>query len=341
MKSDNSIWVIVALEEEDRVQEQTNVTPTVNHTTTDIPLYYPIFSILLMVTVWIVFLIGIYVILDTNQIGRYSPISPPEESIRYCTVSNYPYCTDCRSQPYRIFTAQFIHCGLYHIIGNTVFGLTIGILVESFHGSLFAAAIFELAVFVGTMCHAYALPYNALIGCSHGVYGWIGAAIVTAIVYTMYCYRYGRKERHLSGAILFVLLFYLVYDIFNYIYAYKPDVAYEAHAGGFITGVLCTISIFGMCNKYRDQYQHNTIFLSTTSTISIILFIILLTYHYRTNYPPAFPLVNTNYENKHPQHSCCYDKFKLLNQNNNFTQKYIVDNYYCSNLQLVPKHKYI
>lgn len=165
----------------------------------------PVLAPLLMLSIWLVFWYGIFVEIGFKQsrVGWHGPVSPRNPALMFLTVGFYPQCNDDRPDVWRLFTVQFVHAGLQHLCGNTVLGLIVGCMLEMFAGSLLTLLVFEAAVVLGTLSHSYFLPYNGLVGCSHGVYGWVGALLAFSLLNV-------RRRSAVQLPSLFLLLVLLV-----------------------------------------------------------------------------------------------------------------------------------
>jgi membrane associated rhomboid family serine protease len=284
----------------------------------------PVFTLVLFVTLWITFVLCR--LLMPPLVGSEAHISPPDPRLIFRTVGHYPHCEDDRLQLWRLLTVQLVHSGWTHLLGNSVLGLGTGAMLESHTGTLFAAATFEAAVVVGSLAHSFVLPYHALIGCSHGVYGWCGALLC----YCLSHLRQGRANALLAAAMSAIIAL----DVFMYVFYYTPNRAYEAHYAGLLTGFMISFCCFGgwALSTPGDRTVSKTkVHLGMASRCGVCcLFVGLVMYlavHVGTSWPPAPPFNPTLHAL--PAGSCCAALFRLAPPGGNLTRSYVTDNYRC------------
>jgi membrane associated rhomboid family serine protease len=307
------------------------------------PLHYPVATVLLLLGIWSAFLYGKIFMRPLTGFGTAGEsISPPNPRLFFMTVNFYPDCSDKRLQLWRLLTVQLVHSGWTHITGNTLLGLMVGALLEGYSGWMFAAATFEAAVVVGSLAHSFVLPYHALIGCSHGVYGWYGALLC-------YCLSHLRQGPG-NAFVVIAVAATISYDGYRYAWHYQPEIAYEAHFGGFLAGFLvCCIAHCGWRKSTQGFVAVSTFDGGATvatltpagllpeSPVSVAsrcgvccLFVGLVMYlavHVGTSWPPAPPFNPTLHAL--PAGSCCAALFRLAPPGGNLTRSYVTDNYRC------------
>ena len=121
-----------------------------------------------------------------------------------------------------MFSSQFLHGGLLHLIGNMVILVLVGLTVEQLLGS------FNFLVHLGSPV--------ALVGASGAISGLMG----------MYVAAYGKRPirffywigvyfNYVKLPALFMLPIWVGKEVFDYFFT-DSNVAYSAHAGGLVAG---------------------------------------------------------------------------------------------------------
>lgn len=144
-------------------------------------------------------------------------------------------------RPVTAFTNTFLHGGFEHLLGNMIFLVLVGLLVEPVLGSLRFLLFYGISGVAGTGLFIAAYPdlHQPLIGASGAIAGVMG----------MYALVYGlRRIRVFYWAMIYfgyrtmpALLLFPFWVLKEVVERYlNPDspVAYEAHVGGLLAGAL-------------------------------------------------------------------------------------------------------
>ncbi|NVK88779.1 MAG: rhomboid family intramembrane serine protease [Gammaproteobacteria bacterium] len=138
-------------------------------------------------------------------------------------------------------THMFLHGDIFHLIGNLVFLFLFGFGVERLLGGFKMALVYLIAGAIGgwifTMLSGK--PYLSLVGASGAISGLMGA-------YTGYFGTqrirffawFGIYFNHFQWPAVLVLLFWLVKEAFYHLFDAQSNIAYLAHFGGLMAGVL-------------------------------------------------------------------------------------------------------
>ena len=157
--------------------------------------------------------------------------------------------------PARIFSSMFLHGGFGHLLGNMIFLVVLGLLVEGALGSLLFLGVYLLA---GCGAALTALGYHwgdagGMLGASGAIAGLMGA----------YCVLWGmRKVRVFWWAFVFfdysrvtalwLLPFWLGWELFNLMANADAGVGFDAHAGGIVSGALLALGVRALGWERRD-----------------------------------------------------------------------------------------
>jgi membrane associated rhomboid family serine protease len=123
---------------------------------------------------------------------------------------------------YRLFTAQFVHGGLLHLLFNCYVLFVIGPFVESAIGRWRFLALFLISGITGAVAsYLFNDPQTLSVGASGAIFGLFGAALVIN-------HRLGRRTNEILGLLAINLVLGFVI----------PNIDWRAHLGGLIAGSL-------------------------------------------------------------------------------------------------------
>lgn len=139
---------------------------------------------------------------------------------------------------YTLFTGLFIHASFVHLIGNMLFLFLIGVPLEERVGKAKFAAIYFIAGFVGTLLESMVRWGSPLpiIGASGAIAGAIGGMFIL--------YPRDRIPMFLGPILLpnvpvwAAALSFFAFQLYYVFVDVGSTVAYSAHLGGFVMGML-------------------------------------------------------------------------------------------------------
>jgi|TARA_B100001964_G_scaffold228142_1_gene278896 membrane associated rhomboid family serine protease len=148
---------------------------------------------------------------------------------------------------YTLFTSMFMHGGFMHIFGNMLYLWIFGDNIEDYLGR---TRFFEFYILSGLAASVLQIIVNPLsiipnIGASGAIAGVLGAYLVTFPRAKVHCIViFGFFIKWIKLPAFFVLFFWFVLQLFSGIGSLEygtqgsGGVAYFAHIGGFIAGVV-------------------------------------------------------------------------------------------------------
>ena len=148
-------------------------------------------------------------------------------------------------QFYTIFTAMFMHASWLHILGNMLFLWIFGDNIEDRFGHGKYLLFYLLCGFVATLAQVFAAPTSTVpnLGASGAIAGVMGAYLLLLP---------GQRVRVLLGFFIvrlpavIVIGLWIGLQIFSEVVAGPSGgVAYMAHIGGFITGLILALMFRG------------------------------------------------------------------------------------------------
>ena len=125
-------------------------------------------------------------------------------------------------EPWRLFTAMFLHASPQHIIGNMILLLVTGSFLERKIGSPRFIAVYLASGLAGSLLTAWEHPQVVSIGASGAIAGLLGAMLTLKLA---------SRAPEVSSAWMWQVIG------INAIYSFAPDVDGLAHLGGFVSGL--------------------------------------------------------------------------------------------------------
>lgn len=158
---------------------------------------------------------------------------------------------------YTLFTSMFMHAGWIHLLGNMLFLYIFGDNVEDAFGHFSYLVFYLFCGVMASFAHIFSSIYfgglmDGVIGASGAISGVLGAY---AVLYP--------KARIVSLVSYFILPvpaiiflgFWFVMEWFLGFFDVSGGVAYWAHIGGFIMGVVLGLTVGRERKKARDKRQ--------------------------------------------------------------------------------------
>lgn len=156
--------------------------------------------------------------------------------------------------PVTAFTHMFMHGGLGHLIGNMLFLVALGLLVEGALGSARFLLLYLLSG-LGAVVASLAMHWGADtggLGASGAIAGLMG---LYAVVYGMrrvrFFYWLFVYFDYVRAPALILLPMWLGWELLAFVISDGSNIAYEAHIGGIVAGAL-----LGLMAVRLDQVNH-------------------------------------------------------------------------------------
>jgi rhomboid-related protein 1/2/3 len=167
---------------------------------------------------------------------------------------------------WRLWTYQFAHAGVGHLLPNVLCQIIFGTLLEIVHGPLRVGSLYTIGVIFGGCFSLIVKPHLNLVGASAGVYALITAVLANTMLNWSELALWGRVARLvLAGG-------YLIADIANiYLTGTVGSVSYVAHLGGALVGALLGLVVLKNweIKKYEVKCQ--------TISFFMFLFVVIIT----------------------------------------------------------------
>ncbi len=191
---------------------------------------------------WALIIINIVVFLYTLANGSLSyqdPCAVPNNTI--CVYGLRPRDVLAGAGLITFGTSMFLHGGFLHIGGNMLYLYIFGDNVEDLAGHAGYLVFYVASGIVGSLAHIASDPTSTVvtIGASGAISGVLGAyfrKFPTARVRALILY--GFWARIILVPAYFLIGFWFVYQLVFAFLAVEGGVAYFAHVGGFLAGLL-------------------------------------------------------------------------------------------------------
>lgn len=257
--------------------------------------YYPTFILFITLLDWLFYLGGIIAMNPRPKITLIGPLSPSLPSFPFETISTWPSCIN-RHQHWRLISSQFSHEGIQHLGGYTALGLVYGVILESTHPyhSLITVVVYQAAIILGCLGHSFISPYDALIGCSSGIYGLIGCCLSHLIL------NKDILEWRVYYGLIAIIVIQVLFEILAYIIWYSPKTAYAAHFTALAVGIF-----IGISPGIPEPHSWKKI-MGASGLCAFIVLTICLSLHYSTN------LIQKLSTDQFTSYSCCKELLSLV-----------------------------
>lgn len=168
-------------------------------------------------------------------------------------------------QPWRLFTATFLHIGVLHLLMNMYALMYIGILLEPILGRTRFGFAYVLAGIVASVTSIAIHDNTVSAGASGAIFGMYG--VFLALLTTDFIEKESRKPLLISIGI------FVGFNLFS---GMKAGVDNAAHMGGLISGALIGYAFIPSLKKQEDKALYN----KTMLAIAVILLSITAGYFY-------------------------------------------------------------
>merc|ERR1719215_1065840 len=139
-------------------------------------------------------------------------------------------CEDVRFQFWRLWTYQWCHGSLWHVLINVLGNLVIGGELEAVHTTWNIAWLYNWGVLTGALFMATVQPHTPVVGSSGGVWTLLGARVANIILN-------GGEMATLKPRIC-ILGLVLGIELLKAVVNTSEATSHAAHFGGLICGLL-------------------------------------------------------------------------------------------------------
>jgi membrane associated rhomboid family serine protease len=158
--------------------------------------------------------------------------------------------------PWRMFASAFLHADAMHLIGNLVFLVALGLLVEGALGSLRFLGLYAIGA-LGASAASLAWRWG-------DPSGGLGASGAVAALMGAFCVIWGRRPvrffywlvvvfDYVRAPAIWLLPAWLGWELLNLLFRPDAGIAFDAHAGGLVTGAIVGLA-FTATRQVRSRF---------------------------------------------------------------------------------------
>ncbi|HYG06410.1 MAG TPA: rhomboid family intramembrane serine protease [Stenotrophomonas sp.] len=143
--------------------------------------------------------------------------------------------------PWRMLSAAFLHADPMHLIGNMVFLVALGLLLEGAIGAWWLLAVYVVGAYGSSAASVLWRwgEYGGGLGASGAIAAMMGAfCAVWGRQPVRFFYWFGVVFDYVRAPAILLFPLWLGWEIFNLLSDDGAGIAFEAHAGGLVTGAL-------------------------------------------------------------------------------------------------------
>ncbi|HEY9254980.1 MAG TPA: rhomboid family intramembrane serine protease [Stenotrophomonas sp.] len=143
--------------------------------------------------------------------------------------------------PRRMLSAAFLHADAGHLIGNMLFLIALGLLLEGAIGAWWLLAVYVVGAYGSSAASVLWRwgEYGGGLGASGAIAAMMGAfCAVWGRQPVRFFYWFGIVFDYVRAPAILLLPLWLGWEVFNLLTDKDAGVAFEAHAGGLVTGAL-------------------------------------------------------------------------------------------------------
>ncbi|WP_434213234.1 rhomboid family intramembrane serine protease [[Pseudomonas] boreopolis] len=161
--------------------------------------------------------------------------------------------------PWRMVAAAFLHGGVMHLVGNMLFLVALGLLLEGAIGPLRLLAVYVLGAFgasAASLLWRWGQPGGGL-GASGAIAALMGAfCVVWGRRPVRFFYWFGMVFDYARAPAIVLLPLWLGWELYNLLFGGEKGIGFDAHAGGLVTGALLG-GVLVLARQTRPDFMHD------------------------------------------------------------------------------------
>lgn len=178
---------------------------------------------------------------DAATLERWKPLRARYDALQDEVFTLRHIMRSSEIDPWRLLSAAFLHGDAMHLIGNMVFLLALGLLVEGAVGPLLFAALYVLGAY-GSGLASLAWRWGEAgggLGASGAIAALMGAfCVVWGLRPVRFFYWIGVVFDYVRAPAIWLLPLWLGWEVYNLLANGDLNIGFDAHAGGLISGAL-------------------------------------------------------------------------------------------------------
>lgn len=178
---------------------------------------------------------------DAGRFAAWQPLRARYETLQQDVFTLRHVLRSSEVDPWRMLSAAFLHGGFGHLLGNMVFLLAIGLLVEGALGSWRFLGVY--------LAGAFGASAASLLWRWGEAGGGLGASGAIAALMGAFCLVWGRQPvrffywigvvfDYVRAPAIWLFPLWLGWELYQLLFSDELGVGFDAHAGGLVTGAL-------------------------------------------------------------------------------------------------------
>jgi len=174
---------------------------------------------------------------DADAFARWQPMAAQFDALRQ-KIFTERFAFDAGDpQPLQLFSSMFLHGSIDHLLGNMLFLVALGLLVEGPLGAALYSALYLLAGAGAGLAWLTIDGAGSVIGASGAIAGLMGAfCVLWGLRRVRFFYWVFVFFDYVRAPALWLLPLWLGWEVLQMWMADGSRVAYSAHAGGIVAG---------------------------------------------------------------------------------------------------------
>ncbi len=197
-----------------------------------------------------------YEYFSTNDVGDwFEKREKIYNEIKSTSISSFGL-TPSQINVFHLLSYQFLHGDIMHLLGNMFFLIVCGFAVEAAIGRWRFLAFYLICGIAGGLLHTVfnlkeAMPLVGASGAISGIMAmYLGLFRLKKIEFFYWFFIF---VGYFKAPALFILVFYIGKEVFQFFGSAGSNVAFMAHAGGFISGGLLMAACYHFIPKIFNQ----------------------------------------------------------------------------------------
>ncbi|MFK3648898.1 rhomboid family intramembrane serine protease [Lysobacter enzymogenes] len=178
---------------------------------------------------------------DAAQFERWKPLRAQYEDRRDGVFTLRHIMRSSEIDPWRMLSAAFLHGDAMHLLGNMIFLLALGLLVEGAVGAGLFALLYVLGAYGSAALSLWWRWGEAGggLGASGAIAALMGAfCLVWGLRPVRFFYWIGVVFDYVRAPAIWLFPAWLGWEVFNLLTRSDLNIGFDAHAGGLLTGAL-------------------------------------------------------------------------------------------------------
>ncbi|MBT2748787.1 MULTISPECIES: rhomboid family intramembrane serine protease [unclassified Lysobacter] len=193
---------------------------------------------------------------DAGTLEQWRPLRARYEAMQDEVFTLRHIMRSSEIDPWRMLSAAFLHGDAMHLIGNMVFLLALGLLVEGAVGPLLFVVLYVLGAYGSSAASLWWRWGEAGggLGASGAIAALMGAfCLVWGLRPVRFFYWIGVIFDYVRAPAILLLPLWLGWELYNLFANQNLGIGFDAHAGGLITGALIG-AVFVALGRVREAF---------------------------------------------------------------------------------------